>query len=484
MNILVNKLANNNYFLSQVRNIHLNQKERENLAILHWFINFNYEKKRGYIQDGIDYVDISKEEFCQVLPKNSSDNSKGYVELKRIAVEELKTIKENGRYCFTDNSFTKSYRLQNRESLDKIVLFEIKDKANIRRLKKYLIANVDNDPICRNAKEISDRCTIKPEAVDFIRNQDWSIKKKSHALWQIMNFNLQNSSCKRFSKVKRITTNVTNLYKDMIPFIQFDGRDIELMELDISAMLPLVLAIRLQKEEQTDDIREFISMALDSGDFYSALKKRFYLREMDRNEVKRCFYKHFLNVYSKSHLNEFFREEFPNVFKYMFREIETHKTNINILLMTDEAEINIDIILKSLFDKLPEGSFVQSKHDAWLFEKKDREIVEQEVKRAYKEHFGIDLKRDINFRITSLSDEAHICPVTNDIHATHVSISKEATSEQEPANPEAPEKIRAEKPEEKQCVILKPNPSMFEVELDDDAKRMMEALEIYYQQQQ
>ena len=439
MKIIANQIVINEFVLNKVRKLGLNEREIENLAILHWFISFMYEKRRAYIPDGIKYVNISKQDFLRVLPKNSSKNSKGYAQLKDIAVKKLKTIEENRNYSsYEKNPYTKSYRLSGRKSLDDIVLLEIKDPKNLERLNKLFRSEVSDDPVCKKAKETADSCTISEKAFDFIKAQDdWEVDKKSQAYFQIYSLNLQNNYSKRYTNCHRMGTNITNLYNDLLPFLQFNDEPVSIKELDIKGQLPLLLSLGLMKvTDKTSDIKKFIAMNM-TDDFYKEFENEMKIYGKSRDEIKVDFYKHILNVESKGDLNKLFRKKFPMVMKIIEKSIEKHGTNMNVILMRKEAKLNIDTILKRL-QKMHPDKFIQPKHDAILCQADIIDDVERVIQEEYQNAYNFKMKKDINYRITSISE--HVTNLTSNerSNSDHQIIPDEDTSQvsEEPRKPD------------------------------------------------
>lgn len=229
--------------------------------------------------------------------------------------------------------------------------------------------------------------------------------------------------CKRDNTSRRFHSNVTNMSKDLRPFLRVNGQP--LVNIDIKNSQPYLSTLLLTHPEKvvgfviddkldrllktikipkSRDIAHYIDL-VTSGGIYEYLMAEFSKEGliMDRKETKKQVLRILFarNREPKDEINlqarSIFMKIFPNVHQVFFRirgpmrekkYLNSHNKCVTfrrfaILLQRIESKLVLDVIMKRVYKELP-GVFVLTIHDS-ILTVNDREVVDSVFKIMKKE---------------------------------------------------------------------------------------------------
>lgn len=225
--------------------------------------------------------------------------------------------------------------------------------------------------------------TIEPEAIQFIRDNFISDTHKFNcaeaSVTRIMNgdifYSIDNTS-------KRFHSNVTNLDKELRPYLRVNGE--QLINADIKNSQPYLstiiltnpgkvswltenpafaLLLQTLKVSQNQDVKNYISLVI-SGQLYEYLMRKFNLSRYEtKRQVLRILFAG--NRMPKEETNrrcrQIFMRDFPTVHR-IFSKVRGHEKGdkfqnfkrFSILLQRIESYLMLHVILKRIYRELPE----------------------------------------------------------------------------------------------------------------------------------
>lgn len=212
------------------------------------------------------------------------------------------------------------------------------------------------------------------------------------------------------STAGRVHNNITNLSRDLRPFLSFNNE--KLVEIDIANSQPFLFNILINAYDVYSkpsflgmyDTDRYMNLpyvtskktdiliyreSTSSGKFYEYLMDKLNIEE-ERSEFKVRFFKKIFfskeNPYYISEERKQFTELFPNVSQIISHYKKDDYKNLAITLQKAEAEIMINTIVPRLAEK---GIYCLTIHDSILTTLENSETVKKIILDEFKKQYGL-----------------------------------------------------------------------------------------------
>ena len=189
---------------------------------------------------------------------------------------------------------------------------------------------------------------------------------------------------------KRLDTNLTNLYSELVDEI---CRQNDLVQIDLSNSQFCFLSHRLKKKLDTPDNTLFRSLSYN-GELYSYVKDKLKLKSLKESKLL-MFSLLFSSEKNTTHKKKILKSLFPSVIEWVDRfKKENGYKKFSVELQKIESNLFIDVLLNKIKSK---KFFCLTKHDSLIIRRNDYEPVMEIVTNTSNEiGFGGVFRSDFN----------------------------------------------------------------------------------------
>jgi len=347
---------------------------------------------------------------------NKTNKEKEYINLKaeilryiigrweyKIVINNLlysKIIETDNQYIVGEKcrgyKFTEAYR---KAKFKKVVLI---DNKILQRIYKYKQNVINQIPIGAEYKLLYDnlnKITIdSTKAIKFVyKNYSNDIDKLNSYLISIDLISDKNFFFVVDEVAGRLHTNVSNLPKELRPFLRYE--DGKLVNIDIANSQPLLFNILIKKYSKAfssydghyEDVKKYEELTT-AGKIYEYLMVKMGIPNEMRQEFKKdVFGKIFYCDNSKKYVykeRKVFQRLFPNVYKIIEHYKKDNYKQLPISLQKAEAEIMIGTICKRIANERPE-IFITTIHDSIMTTNKNKNYVSDVILNEFEKNFNL-----------------------------------------------------------------------------------------------
>lgn len=316
-------------------------------------------------------------------------------------------IEVNHNYSI--NEFSKSYRLTDTYRGIKHRQIKLIDEKILERIYRHKHSTLINIPpgaeykfLFNNLHKININHT---EAVNFI-NSNYSYDPDILNSYMIsVDYIKEKEFFYHVDKTaNRVHTNVSNLSRELRPFLTYKGR--RLINIDIKNSQPFLFnilisnfiypLINISPYVATFSDIELYKRLTSEGTFYEYLMRKAGFENMDRGTFKKEFFgKVFFCKSSDKYTykeTKLFKELFPNVYQIILQYKKNDYKQLAITLQKAESHIMINKVCKRIATDKPE-MFISSIHDSLLTTPENKNYVSDVILSEFERNF--DLKPSI-----------------------------------------------------------------------------------------
>lgn len=335
----------------------------------------------------------------------------------RESLEAKEVIEINHSYLV--DKFSKSYRLTNKYRNVKHRQVRITDEKILQRIfwhKQKMINNIPDGIEYKFLYNNLNRISINHyEALTYIlTNYSFDPYLFNSYKISIDYLNRKNFYFKVDNVAGRIHTNISNLPKELRPFLNYNGQ--KLINIDISNSQPFLFNILMLNHfsnnfqspnsllynsfnnflltspyvVQFSDVKMYVELT-SKGKFYEYVMNEAGVKEKERGIFKKIFFERIFfckNSKRKYKVAKLFRNLFPNVYDVITDYKKEDYTQLAIKLQSAEAEIMINKICKRIAQERPE-IFVSTIHDSILTTEENKDYICSVILNEFESNFNL-----------------------------------------------------------------------------------------------
>ena len=200
----------------------------------------------------------------------------------------------------------------------------------------------------------------------------------------------------------RIHSNISNLSKELLPYIEYisdQGESKELVEIDFSCMQPTLIGLMALESDLDNDkqkINEFIDMCQDEDIYTKIMNEVGY--EGSRSDFKNLFfgsvYSHTLWV-QKNKVYQALSNMYTDIVDYMVQTKKHNYKNLAIQAQKVESSFVKSIINEVRLASLSEPIFILTRYDSFIVDADYLYVVQDIINKVSMKRFGRVLKTTV-----------------------------------------------------------------------------------------
>lgn len=202
----------------------------------------------------------------------------------------------------------------------------------------------------------------------------------------------------KVDKSERVHTNLTNLKSDLRRFLTVQGE--RLGQVDITNSQPLFLYMVIKNNPNIPDNEKNAYKALvEGGRFYEFFMDKLHLPVNRRKEAKEMTYKYIFYGENGNYDNKYlkiFRDEFPNILKFINQIKKPDYRQFAILLQKAESRFVIRKVVSEFMERNSTTTeFVSTIHDSIVVKASKLDEAHEIMKECFKQE-GIEAKLEVS----------------------------------------------------------------------------------------
>lgn len=335
-------------------------------------------------------------------------------------------------HSYSVSEFSKSYRLTDNYRGIKHKKVKIEDEKILQRINKHKLKQINDVPERPEYKFLFDnlnRININyTEALKFI-NQNYSGDPDIYNAYRVSIDYIHEKTF--FFKVDTIAgrchTNITNLSRELRPFLNYEGKP--LINIDISNSQPFFFNILIQNFFKEKMLKKSISFNYSSysnlfkpykhskqsynnnlpyvvqfpdiamyekltseGKFYEYQMNEAGLKSKERQDFKKGFFGKVFFCQSRDHYTyneaKLFRKLFPNVYRIILHYKKEDYKQLAINLQRAEADLIINKVCKRIAEERPE-IFICTIHDSILTTEDNKDYICKIILNEFEKNYSL-----------------------------------------------------------------------------------------------